>query len=155
MPLSTKARPLWEDRFARPTLEALLAELPKPAAALVGSFREALLAREGITEELAWQGVPWRWALAFAAGAGPGLAADRVVAYVVPNPVRPLACVPVPSGLVTGSVAKKLSKPTRDAIRFAPSIGGVQWPQWELTSKSVVDELATLVRLALEAPVAV
>lgn len=148
MPLATKARPLWEDRFARPTAEALLGELPKPSAVLLASLRDGLLAMEGMTQDLSWQGVPWRWAFAFAAG-------GRVAAYVVPNPVRPAACIPVPAGALAGTAGKKLSKPVRDVIRLAPSIGGVQWPQWELSSKSIVDELTTLVRLCVEAPVGV
>lgn len=148
MALSTKPRPLWEDRFARPTAESLLGELPKPAAALLASLRDGLLAVEGMTHELSWQGIPWRWSFAFTVG-------GRVAAYVVPNPARPVACVPVPPGALGGSVGKKLSKPIRDVVRLAPAIGGVQWPQWEVTSKSIADELTTLVRLCLEAPVAV
>ena len=148
MPLATKARPIWEDRFARPSADVLLAEIPKPTLGLVSTLRDGFLAHEGMAEELAWQGIPWRWAFAFSLG-------GRVVAYIVPNPLRPVACIPVPAGVLTASASKKLSKPARDVIRFAPSIGGVQWPQWDITSKALTDELATLVRIVLEAPVPV
>lgn len=147
MPLLTKSRSLWEDRFARPSIAALLAEIPKPAVSLIESFREALVRDGTLTESLSWQGIPWRWALTYSDG-------PRIAAYVVPNPAKPGVCVPVPAGILATLPPRKLSKAVRESIAAAPTVAGLNWTQFDLTSKTLADELSLLIQLVRESSLA-
>jgi hypothetical protein len=147
MPLLTKSRSLWEDRFARPSIAALLAEIPKPAATLIEGFRDAVVSDGTLTESLAWQGIPWRWALTYTDG-------PRTAAYVVPNPAKPGVCVPVPAGILATLPPRKLSKAVREAIGNAPTVAAVNWTQFDLTSKTLADELVLLLQLIRETSLA-
>ena len=140
MPLLAKSRCLWEDRFSRPSVEALLAEIPKPGVTLIEGFREALLAQGTFAEGLSWQGIPWRWSLTYADG-------RRLAAYIVPNPVKPGVCVPVPADLLGSVPPRKLSKSVREAVASSPTVAGTNWVQFDLTSKTMADELLLLVQI--------
>lgn len=140
MPLLTKSRCLWEDRFSKPTIDALLAEIPRPAGSLIEAFRASLLAEATFTEGLSWQGIPWRWSLTYSEG-------RRLIAYIVPNPVKPGVCVPIPAGLLGALPPRKLSKAIREAVASSPTVGGTAWAQFDLTSKTLADELLLLVQI--------
>ncbi len=140
MPLLTKSRCLWEDRFSRPTAETLLGEIPKPGVTLIEGLREGLLAGGTLTEGLSWQGIPWRWSLTYADG-------RRLVSYIVPNPVRPVVCIPIPTGLLGSLPPRKISKTVRDAVTSSPTVAGTNWVQFDLSSKTLADELLLLVQI--------
>lgn len=147
MALAPKTRPLWEDRFSRPSAEALLAEIPKPASQLVTTFQDSMLALEGVTEELAWQGIPWRWSFVFSHE-------GRPLAYLVPSPTKPLVCIPVSAAALAAIPPRKLSKSAREVITQSPSVAGSHWANWELSSKAQSDEILTLVQFLRDAAAA-
>lgn len=137
-----KAKNAWEERFETPRLEALLAGVAKSHAALIEQARAAILALEGCGEVITWLGIPWRWSLAYHL---PGVS-ERAIAYLVPQPGKPLLAVPMNGEAVMSLPLKKLPKYIRDVIMFSPKVAGVHWMQWELTARSQVDELVGLVR---------
>lgn len=140
MPLLAKSRSLWEDRFTRPTVEALLAEIPKPGVTLIEGFRDALVAEGTLAEGLSWQGIPWRWSLTYSDG-------RRLAAYIVPNPAKPGVCVPIPAGFLASLPPRKLSKTVREVVASSPAVAGTNWAQFDLTSKTMADELLLLVQV--------
>lgn len=136
-----KARHAWEDRFRTPTWAELMTAFAKPQSSLLEHARERLLAVPMVRERLAWHGIPWRWSMSYAAeGEEP-----RAVAFLIPQPGKPRLAVPLPAELVSVVPLRKLSKPVREAIVYAPQVAGVRWPSWELTGPSLLDEVLALV----------
>lgn len=138
---SVKPRSCWEDRFRVPSVSELRALLSKQHVQLFDVAREALLALDGVNESIEWRGVPWRWSLAFQTEPG------RPLAYLVPQPARPRLAVPLSDEVVGSLAARKVSRPIRDAIVFAPRVGEVLWPSWELLGRNQIEELLDLVRI--------
>lgn len=143
--LRVTTRSSWEDRFTRPSVRALLADLEKDHHALVQHAREALSSLPDMREDLSWQGVPWRWCFAFHADS----AEERAFAYLVPQPGKPSLAIPIDSEIVAELPLKKLPKHIREVLTLAPLVGGVRWCQWNLTSKSQIDDILNLAKLKL------
>lgn len=143
---AVKARIAWSDRFAKPATSDVLAPFPKHTGALIARVREGLINLEGVAERLEWLGVPWRWTLVYVHKADPG----RPFAYIVPQPGKPLFALPLSTDAVPTLPLRKLSKTCRDTLLTATQVGGVHWPQWELGSKSLADELVMLATLRHE-----
>lgn len=138
-----RARNPWEDRFQTPGLDDLLGALAKPQLQLIDQAREGLLALEGVTESIAWLGIPWRWTLAFNLE---GTAAEKPWIYLVPQPAKPLLALPMSSEMVQALPMRRLPKFIRDVIVLSPKVAGVHWMQWELSGRGQVDELVGLAR---------
>jgi hypothetical protein len=134
-----KPRSCWEDRYRTPTVRELRDLLSRQHCQLLDAAREALLTMDGVIESIEWRGIPWRWTMAFHREAS-------AVAYLVPQPARPRIGVPLSDELVQALSLKRLSKSVRDAITFAPRVGEMLWPAWDLTSRTQIDELLGLVR---------
>lgn len=140
-----KSKPAWEDRFHRPALGDLLAELPRPAAQLASCARAALVA-EGAREALAWHGIPWRWSLRYDHASDPA----RPIAFLVPDPRRLTLVVTVPAGIILDSaLLRKSSRFVRDGVLNAPEVDTVRWCTWEVASRSACDEIAALAHATL------
>jgi len=137
------ARSPWEDRFQTPSTQALLDAMHKPLLALLEQARAALLALPGVAESVGWQGVPWRWSFAYRVEGDP----TRALAFLVPQPSRPQLAVPLTDEMIAALPIRKLAKPVRDAFVFSPKISGVCWPCWELSAKTQVDELMSVVQV--------
>lgn len=137
---SIKSRDPWKDRFRTPTFEDLVAPNSRQFATLLESARQKLLEFSGIRDEVAWQGIPWRWAVVFRWEAE----LSRPWAYLVPEPGKPRLVLPLPADVVARLPARRLTKPTRDGIVHAAEVAGVHWAQWDLTSRSQLDELMVI-----------
>jgi hypothetical protein len=137
---ATRAKPAWEDRFNVPTQETLRAGLSKPHGTLLDHALDSLLEISGVSCTIAWRGVPWRWTLCFRARS----VATEGIAYLVPQPGKPLLSVPLPEALVR-KLPVKTSRTIRDAIAFAPLVAGEYWAHWELGTKSQIDEVIEIV----------
>lgn len=135
-----KPRIAWQDRYERPALDDLLSPLLRHHAQLIAQARDAILALDGTRESIGWQGVSWRWALTFSTEA------DSRFAYIIPQPGKPILALPLQSDSLSSLPLAKLSRAVRDAIQLASRVGDACWPQWELTSKSQVDEILQIVR---------
>jgi len=136
-----KPRISWQDRFQTPGVAELLAPFAKPQLQLIEQARQSLLQLDGVTESIAWLGIPWRWTLAFGVeGAG------RPWAYLVPQPGKPLLAIPMSGETVAALPIRRLSKFIRDVIVLSPKVAGVHWMQWEITGRTQVEDLIGLAR---------
>ena len=148
MPTSTvKPRNAWEDRFRTPEVAELLALHPQNVSAVIDYARERLSSVPGVTEVLAWQGLPWRWTLVYRhEGEGP----EAAWSYLSLQPSKPSICIPLTSELLQRLPLRKLSKSIRDGLRHSTEVAGTHWPQWELLSKSVLDDAWTIISMKTE-----
>lgn len=146
MPLTVaKPRSLWEDRFGRPTIENLLDGCPRTVLPLIEHARSRLSNVKGVSEQLAWQGIPWRWTLTY----GHLEDSERAYAYLVPDPSKPRLVVPFPIRTLSELPLKKFSKQTREAILHATVVGTVSWCQWEFVTKALSEEVLTLAEMKM------
>ena len=145
MASSSKPRAAWEDRFRRPTVDELLDGLNKQLLSLAESWRERMSEAPGVREELSWQGIPFRWTLVYRSENRP----ERPLAYLVPQPVRAYIAIPIASDAVNRLPLRKLSKPVRDSLGAASLVNGLYWAQWDLLSKSQLDELLLIASACL------
>ncbi|MBX3378970.1 MAG: hypothetical protein KF805_02660 [Phycisphaeraceae bacterium] len=140
------ARSAWNDRFRKPSAELLIDQITKSLKPAADSIRELLLASDGASEEVSWQGVPWRWSVLFRHEA----VAGRAWVYLVPQPNQPLVVIPLTAEGIAALPMRKLLKPVRDAITHAKQVDGIRWAQWDIQSKSQVETLMKLARIQLE-----
>lgn len=140
------ARSAWSDRFRKPNADLLISEITKSLQPAAELLREQLLDMDGVTEEISWQGVPWRWSVLFRHEA----IAGRAWAYLVAQPQAPMLVIPLTAEAITALPMRKLLKPVRDAITHAKQVDGIRWAQWEIQSKSQVETLIKLARIRLE-----
>ena len=146
MPLTVaKPRSLWEDRFGRPTVDDLLDGCPRTVLPLIEHARTKLSHAKGVSEQLAWQGIPWRWTLTYRHVDD----AERAYAYLVPDPSKPRLVVPFPIRVLGEMSLRKFSKTTREAILHATVVGSVSWCQWELLTKATTEEVVALAELKM------
>ncbi len=134
-----KSRTCWEDRYRTPTVRELCDALSRQHAHLIDLGREKMLALGGVTESIEWRGIPWRWTLAFNVE-------STALAYLVPQPARPRLALPLPEEIVQALPLRRATKAVRDAITFAPRVGGILWPAWDLQSRPQIEELCGLIR---------
>jgi hypothetical protein len=138
-------RSAWEDKYRKPSAPGLIGEVAKPLQTVLEFARERLARLDGVSESLEWQGFPWRWSLVFRRARGaPG---ERALAYLVPQPSRPLLVVPVPGELIERMERKRIARPVRDLVHLSPAVGPVRWCQFELSSRTFADEVMELVRM--------
>lgn len=146
MSSGTVARSAWNDRFRKPSAELLISEITKSLQPAVESLRGQLLDADTASEEICWQGVPWRWSIVLRHDAITG----RAWAYIVPQPSQPLLVVPLTAEGIAALPMRKLLKPVRDAITHAKQVDGIRWAQWEIQSKTQAETLVKLARIQLE-----
>lgn len=137
-----KAKNAWEERFETPRVEALLAGFSKSQAGLIEQARAAILGLENAAESISWLGIPWRWTLAYTVDGS----SERPIAYLVPQPGRPVLALPMAEDVVAALPMRRLPKYIRDVIAFSPKVAGVHWMQWDITGRSQLVELMGLVR---------
>lgn len=137
MASSSKPRAAWEDRFRRPTVDELLEGLNKQLSSLAEACRERFGEISGVREELSWQGIPFRWTLVYRSESRP----ERPAAYLVLQPVRAYLAIPIGAEAVGRLPLRKLSKPVRESLGAASLVNGLYWAQWDLQSKTQLDEL--------------
>lgn len=147
-------RIVWTNQFQspRPSAAQLRAGYPKAVQAVVDASREVFLELDGVTEDIAWHGVPWRWTLVYqtpmddpqTVGASH---VTRAFGYLIPDPARLQVCVPLSKEQVAVIPVGRIRKSLRDTIVFARTVAGVSWPTWEISCKADLEELAELASL--------
>lgn len=140
-----KPKPVWEDRFATPTRDALRDDLSKQSLALVDHLRASILSVSGVKETVAWCGVTWKWSLVFKDSSG------RIVAYIVPQPAHTKLVLPLSTHILSRLPSREVSKWLRDGVTTATIVGDVRWAHWEFASKANVEELLWLLEARLPA----
>jgi len=136
------SRHAWQDRFRKPTIEALQAPYHGVAAQLFEDARQRLRAVDFLTERLLWQGIPWRWTLTYEGGGD----ADRPWAYIIPHPEKPLIALPLIEAVVAWLPWKRLKRYIRDGIEGARQVNGVRWAVYELSNRTNLEDVFDLLR---------
>jgi hypothetical protein len=151
--LSLPVRSAWEDKYRKPEAADLLGDIAKAVLPAFEFARARLAGLAGVSESLEWQGFPWRWSLVYRRARGaPG---ERALAYLVPQPARPLLVVPVPASAIEGMERRRIARAVRDLVHLSPEVGPVRWSQFEVSSKTFAEEVLELVRVLHESgPVA-
>jgi len=137
-----KTRLAWEDQFRMPSLDELRNHYPKQLGNLISAARDRLLEFDGVEEEIAWQGLPWRWTLTYRCPEDP----TRAWAYLVPDPEKPKISMPLTQEMVAALPMRRLKKFVRDGVVFARRVENVYWATWEITNRAQLDEVLDLAK---------
>ena len=133
----------WENRFERPTIEALRGPYNKQLGGYHDTARDFLLKFENIEETIDWHGLPWRWSSRFDIV---GVTGDRGWVYLVPDPNGPRLSIPLTEEMVEKLPKTRLKKHVREGIDHAKCIGDVRWTDWEITGKAQLDDLLKIAK---------
>lgn len=136
MTTAQTAREAWENEFREPDLDTLRGMYEDAPLFLFDSLHSAALGYEGVSAELVWEGIPWRWCLRFAHPADEG-----VFAYLVPDPEGPLLCLPLSTECVDSIPLHRLKRYARDAIVKADKVESNRWVTWKVSAKTELEEL--------------
>lgn len=136
-----KTRSVWEDRFKTPTLDDLRQQYNRQTANLLDTALERLRGYGDLSEDLSWQGLPWRWTITFKSTK----ADSRAWAYVVPDPEKPKLAMPLTAEMVNAMPLHRMKKHVRDGVLLSRLVDGVYWATWDLTGK---DQLKDILELA-------
>lgn len=146
MPTKTLSSP-WLDRFETPATDELLAAISEEYLMLTEVIRSNLLDMPNVTEQLQWQGLPWRWSLAYVTPSGPK---DQALAYLIPNPDSARIAVPLHESVFPKLMHPKGARCLRENLAQSSCVGHMVWSEWVLGSRILVDELTKLISLKME-----
>lgn len=136
-------RAAWEDRFRQPTPDELLRAINSNLGGEIArEARRRLLAFEGVSERVEWQGVPWRWSLVYSCVMDP----TRAFAYIIPDPAKAQLSIPLTSPMVQALPLKRMRKVVRDGIVYSRFVAGVHWPCWQLDAVGQADDVMEIVQ---------
>jgi hypothetical protein len=124
----------WSNEYTRPELAGLLGGLEEKERAAFDAALQGLLARKGCKERVEWMGLPWRWTVLVGRSGSEGPS----VAYLVPRPGGPIACLPVPVEGPGAPNPAELTKAVRVVLERAPVIAGYAWPEWAIGELDLV-----------------
>lgn len=143
---------VWHNQFQspRPSASQLRAGFDKPMQTVFDAVRETFLSMDGLSEAVAWHGVPWRWTLVYQCQEDrPRHALEtsttRAFAYLIPDPARLQVCLPLTGDQVVALPTGRLKKSSRDTIVFARTVAGVSWPTWTVDSRAAIEEFRALI----------
>ncbi len=136
----------WNDKFHTPTVAQLREAYAKPLIPVFDSAREMLLQLSGVSESVAWHGVPWRWTLVYRCHGDETAPVTRAFAYLIPDPTRLQVCVPLGREQIVALPIRRFKKNIRDAIVHARSVAGVSWPSWDAPTRAALEDLGDLIR---------
>lgn len=129
----------WRDQFTVPHPDHLLEAIPPDRSAPARDLLASLDAIDGLSQEVRWMGIPWRWTLVFRD-------ADHAdVAFLIADPERPAFAMPIPVGWIDGVDPSSLSRPVREGLARARVVGTVAWAEWALDAASLPADLTLLV----------
>ncbi len=133
-------RAAWEDRFNRPTIEALRASLSSPAAKLFTQLRRHLLALDGVTEGFTWHGVCWRWTIEYYTDHS-----DEPLALLVPSPTDLQLAMPLEREFVRSLSMRRMKRSVREGIGLAQDPFDTRWGVWSIQTEGLLEDLTDLI----------
>ncbi len=139
----------WLDRFNEPSTDGVIEAIEPEQRHLFDHIRDRINALTDVSERLEWQGLPWRWALAFSS---PKCPQDRALAYLIPDPDAARLAVALGEDAVPSLLGPRSARCLRENIAHSSQVGSVIWTEWVLSSKVLADELVKLVAAKLEGP---
>lgn len=138
--LGTQA--IWRNKFQTPRVEHLVADLPEGVVPIFEELRGELGGLKHVRESLGWLGIPWRWTLAFTVRGRH----REPVGYMVPDPDRPLLCMPLCAEQVCSIAVSEMTRTQRDGLLEGYKVGERVWGHWVLAPDTPVEELLVLAR---------
>jgi len=136
-----KKQSSWEDRFQMPTSDQMREDLAEKPLALIDTARAHILALADLTEQVTWQGLPWRWTVCYDSP----LDDTRALVHLVLNPNAPELAMTFTADMVERLPMKRLKKHVRDGVLLGRQVAGVYWSSWELANKTQLQDLLDLV----------
>ncbi len=133
-------RAAWEDRFNRPTIEALRASLSSAAAKLLTQLRRHLLALDGVTEGFSWHGDCWRWTIEYYTDHS-----DEPLALLVPSPTDLQLAMPLEREFVRSLSMRRMKRSVREGIGLAQDPFDTRWGVWSIQSEGLLEDLTDLI----------
>jgi hypothetical protein len=136
-----KTRTAWEDRFRTPSLEELREQYNRQVLSLVDMALDRLRGYGDLSEDLAWQGLPWRWTIIFRSAKD----GTNAWAYLVPDPEKPKLSMPLTAEMVQAMPLHRMKKHVRDGVLLSRLVDGIYWATWDLTGKDQLKDVLELV----------
>jgi hypothetical protein len=134
----------WDDRWAQPRPEQLLAALKPHHRRHLESMIQYVDQLPGVERSLIWYGASWKWTFQVTI---PGLPDDQnTLCYLVPNTAGLIVCVPLTDAVIDSLPKKRISKFIREGIRSAKRAVTIHWAIWAPTSDSDTHLLTDLIR---------
>ncbi len=133
-------RAAWEDRFNRPTIEALRASLSPAAAKLFTQLRRHLLALDGVTEGFSWHGDCWRWTIEYYTDHS-----DEPLALLVPSPTDLQLAMPLEREFVRSLSMRRMKRSVREGIGLAQDPFDTRWGVWSIETEGLLEDLTDLI----------
>jgi len=137
-------RAAWEDRFNRPTIEALRAALSPDATKIFNQLRRHLLAVDGVTEGFNWQGVCWRWTIEYYTEHS-----EEPLALLVPSPTDLQLAVPLDREFVRSLSMRRMKRSVREGIGLAQDPFDTRWGVWSIQTEGLIEDLVDLIERKL------
>lgn len=134
----------WLDRHRQPTLAALLSGLSDEQRPLVEAARATLGSLPGVTESVAWRGLPWRWCLCYSGGNG----APGEFAWIVPDPNGPFTALSLAETAIAQVTLESLPKSVRYGVLHGNIVGTKRWVTVPLDSENAARDIGALAATA-------
>lgn len=132
----------WEDKFTTPEIDTLRELYPKALRSLFDDARQRILDFGDMTEELVWEGLPWRWCLRYTKPNDP----TRAFVFLVPNPEKPRVGISFTGEMLQSMPLHRLKKYMKETLVASHDVGGKFWSEFEFQSKSQLDDAMDLVK---------
>lgn len=146
MPNIEKQLAAWEDRWNKPELQAMHAQLKEQHQNLLANLLAGIEAYENIEKDLVWHGPSWKWTIEYSLTGPTKLPVTDPMAYFVPNPETPLLCIPLRLEHIAELPLKRLNRYVRDEIKTAKCAVSVHWCTWNPTAMTEVEHLLDLIK---------
>ena len=135
----------WQDRFAKPSFDALLHEQKVQPRRILQLLCEYLDALPNVKRQVIWYGDAWKWTFEYTLHDARGRKLDTLC-YVVPRTDAPILSVPLAESIIEKLPMRRLSKIVREGIKGAKCAISVHWATWTPTTQSDVTHLQDLLR---------
>ena len=147
------SRRAWEDRWNTPGRDQLIEPIKMPAKRAVEHLLDDLAALEGVRTDMTYFGPGWKWSFQFTLHDEDGRPVD-VLAYVVPNPEGPLACIPLTDEVMQNLPQRKLPRSIKEGLKSAKRAVATHWASWSINNstdyKAVMELVEHKIRLTRE-----
>lgn len=136
----TYNRRAWDDRFQRPAIETLRADLSDDSAALFDRLREHMCSLKGVREDVAWYGDCWRWAVAYSVSG-----VDDPMAMLVPSPEDLQLVIPFERAMIEKLPINQMKRTIRDGLDLAREPFDTRWGIWSVQFANLMDDMISLI----------
>jgi len=144
---SSKAfqRPAWTDRFNAPTLGALRDGLPALARTRFDALRKRMLEIDSASENVAWYGDCWHWAIEIRTRHG-----GDPLAIIVPSPDDLQLALPMDPDFARTLPLQRMKRAIRDGLELALEPYHSRWSIWSVNAASLIDDLQDVIEMKLK-----